>query len=115
MSSIEIATKNSIQYFFVMIPRLLVNWKTPFGYLIEFFIQCGATYSVLFSTVTATCHLIGSCWIIVEFVRDISNELIELNDNTKSEHIECELKERLINIIQLHTDVNQLSGTRVNI
>lgn len=100
---------------FAFVLRLLVDWAMPFGYLIEFFIQCGSTFSVLFIIVAAICHFIGTCWIFVAIIQDISNELHTLNADEESHPNEREWKERLNNIIQLHSDVKQLSEIRINL
>lgn len=74
-------------------------------------------FSILVGVATAVCHLIGSCWLIVAFVEDISIELPTLNadDDEESCPNEREWIERLNNIIQLHSHVKQLSEIQAEI
>lgn len=97
--------------------RLPFTEATPLGYATAYLIQCAAMFSILVGVATAVCHLIGSCWLIVGFVEDISIELPTLNadDDEESCPNERELTERLINIIQLHSHVKQLSEIQFEI
>lgn len=91
--------------------RLPFDWETPLGYTVAFLIQSAAIFSILVGAVAAVCHLIGSCWMIVAFVEDISSELSTLNaDEEESCPNEREWKERVNNIIRLHSHVKGLSG-----
>lgn len=53
--------------------------------------------------------LVASSWLLVTIVEDIINELGPLNSDEVLYRHERELTEHLNKIVQLHTDVKQLS------
>lgn len=55
------------------------------------------------------CFLIGTCYLIVTIVEDITNELAPLNADEVLNRHERELTEHLSKIVQLHADAKQLS------
>lgn len=81
--------------------------------MIAYLIQSATMFSILVSAATAICHLIGTCWLIVAFVEDISIELPTLMADEESYPNEREWKMRLVNIIQLHSHVKQLSEIHI--
>lgn len=103
-------------YFFLFDFRLPFDEKTLLYYAIAYLIECAALFSILVGAAAAVCHLIGSCWLIVAFVEDISIELPTLSiDDEESSPNEREWTERLINIIQLHSHIKQLSKSQIEI
>lgn len=53
--------------------------------------------------------LIGSCWIIIVCIKDISNDLSFLKPDEISNKSAADLKEPFCNIVKLYSDVKELS------
>lgn len=95
----------------VEILRLPYNWKTPLGYLITLVFQAVAAISTFLSFIPTICLLCGSCFLIIAFVDDISNDLDILNNidgGGMSRPCHRIVKERFCNTIQFHTDLKGL-------
>lgn len=89
--------------------RLPFNWKTPLGYLIAQLAQTLAAYFTLVCLASVLCFLVGSCWLFITFIEDITQNLfVWNNDKTANRNHEDRLK-CYCNIIQSYVDVNQLS------
>lgn len=94
---------------FRLFSRLPFNWTTPFGYLVAYSILCVTVFCSYYCTYLVTCFLIGICWLSIKCVEDITNDLraLSFSKGTKDSH--QKLKRSLINIVQMHSDVKQLS------
>lgn len=92
------------------VSRLPFNWKTPFGYLIAFSLEIASAYTMLFIALTALCLVVGSCWIFIGIVDDITNDLDRLNCNDETDHSEQCMKIRFFSTVQLYSDAKQLSS-----
>lgn len=95
-------------FIFFIFVRLPFEWRTPFGYLIAYFIQFPCAY---FQMLVAACSLnilIGSCRILMSFVKDIENDLYSFNKNTETKLNRAELKVQLNEFIEFHVKIKQL-------
>lgn len=88
--------------------RFPFNWKTPFGYLVAYILNCCATFCVIYGHYMVFCFLIGSSWLTITCVKDITNDLNNLTVKRLTHESQQQLKRSLINIIQFHSDAKQL-------
>lgn len=90
------------------------NAKTPFGYLIALAAETATTFVTVFSFVPIISFFVGSAWLAITFIEEITNDLTELNLITKASHQNNnnnnELKERFCYIIRFYSDTKQLSA-----
>lgn len=89
--------------------RLPYDWKTPLGYSLAMLEQSIAAYSSCASVVSMGSFFIGCCWLIISFVKDITNELNLLNDNATSGQSDGKLLMDFIKVVKRHANVKQLS------
>lgn len=92
-----------------VILRLPFNWKTPGGYFVLFFSQSIALYAVLFSSSIVMCFSVGSFWLFITIVRDITDDLTYLNCNDISESMIETKRAQFFKIVEFHSDTKQLS------
>lgn len=78
------------------------------------FVSASITYTVHLVT-TIICYLVASCRSFVAFLEDIKNDVTFLNVGGTSDYSQVMLKQRLCNIIQLYSDVKQLSLIQLSI
>lgn len=96
--------------YFLPFPVMLpFDWQTPCGYLIALGTQFASAFGVLFSATTVLGFLVGSCWIFVKIVDDITTDLKHLNENVSSDRTMRIMKMRLHDIIEIYSDAKQLS------
>lgn len=96
-------------FFSLRSDRFPFNWKTPFRFFIALLVQSASLFAILFGITPLMCFLIGTCYLIVTIVEDITNELAPLNADEVLNRHERELTEHLSKIVQLHADAKQLS------
>lgn len=92
----------------MMLPSI---WKTPIGYAIVMLdIVLGDAFSIL-CAIPTICFCLGSGWFLMSFAEDITNDLRHLNVNKKPRLPDDrrELRLKFCKIIQLYTDVKELS------
>lgn len=89
--------------------RLPFDWQTPFGYIFAFLSQLIATFFVCLSGATVLITSITVCWMLVVFIKDITNDLHVLNICEASNGMQLSMKKQFGDIIQLYGDVRQLS------
>lgn len=93
-------------------PRLPFDWKTPFGYAFAMIGFFAAMYAVFLDMSPNLSFTGGSCWLIVTFVEDITNELSQFSADKLQKINHRGLKERFCDVLQQLSDIKQLS-TRV--
>lgn len=93
--------------FFVQ--RLPFNWRTPLGYMIGFLGQLGAFFGFLICCCPPICLYVGFSWLSMSFVRDIEEELNQLNKSNKFRESHKEFQQRIKQIIEFHSEAKQLS------
>lgn len=107
---------NSIDY--IKLPSLIhftslslpMTSNPPFGYLIVWLFETGSVFCTFYNLVPLICLTIGCCWFIIAFMKDIMIEMTKLNRAFKlARHNTWELKVRFCNIIELYSEVKQLS------
>lgn len=98
------------QYLGVFAPyRFPYKQMPPLGYLVSWLIEFMATFCLGCYIVPNLCLLIGTSWLMIAFVKDISDELLKLNIRRASHRHRWELKVRFCSVVQLYADVKQLS------
>lgn len=90
----------------VMMP---FDWQTPCGYLIALSAQFASAFAVLFSASTVLSFLVGSCWLFIEIVDDITTDVNHLNGDATSDESIRILKMRFHDVIEIYLDVKQLT------
>lgn len=98
------------QYFLTCPVMLPFNWQTPFGYLIASLIQFAAAFAVLLSATAVLGFLVGSCWLFIDTIRDITTDLEYFNVNRSSGQSNRIMKMRFCKIIAFYSDAKQLSS-----
>lgn len=101
--------------FFLLLIRLPFNWRTPFGYLIAFFVQNTGAFAVILSSSTVLSFLIGSCWLLFTIIRDIYKDLKYLKCKKKLRRCDRNLKINFYHIVKLYLDTKQLSNDSLKI
>lgn len=103
-----------LQFLFEYQNRLPFDWHTPSGYLIAFLAQTIESFFTVYSACPILCIVVGSCWLFIAFVRELTSELPTLNAAIKSsdERRHLHVKKQLCEIIELYSDVKQLSGNK---
>lgn len=95
--------------------RLPFNWRTPLGYLMALILQAASTYVTLLSVSPSIILLVGSCWILILFIHDITNDLSKLSaikhDQLLSsgKNTNGKIKRRFCKIVRNFSDVKELS------
>lgn len=85
--------------------RMPFSWKTPSGYMIAFLdelvsdIVGTATYVPLIS------FIVGSCWLLITFIKDISSDLSSIEAEEISNKTVDDSKKLLCKIIKFYTDI----------
>lgn len=106
-------SKRNIQIFLNLLnfsfDRFPFNWKTPFGYLIAELSETASYLSIVLCRIPILCFFWGSCGLFCLFIRDITSDLELLNVGGASDQSRKKRQERFGKIIQLHSDVKQLS------
>lgn len=87
----------------ISIFRVPFNTNTPRGYLFLLLIELAGLFCSLLSFVPTLCVFIGSCWIFMSIVEDITDDLNLLNVGGASE------TERFLHMVTTYLDVRQLS------
>lgn len=85
------------------------DWQTPLSYAISWFLQSAAVFSMMVFIAPMLSWLVGTCWLFIWLIDDITCELSRLNPINASNQRESKLNKRFFRIVQLHSDVNQLS------
>lgn len=86
------------------------NWRTPFGYFIAMVFEFMTVHCTLCAFTPVLSFFIGSGWLAITFIEDITNDLAQLNSlKTLNKNKSKELKERFCYIIRFHSDAKQLS------
>lgn len=93
-----------------LILRLPFDYKTPFGFLLLSFVQIPWAFCIVFSAVPVISFFIGSCWLFTSFVKDVTNDLHQLNLAGKSKRGRMNVKERFCNLVQVYTNLKELSS-----
>lgn len=81
-----------------------INWRTPHWYL--FILICEAAtafYTCLFFS-ASSCFFLGSCWMLISFVEDITNDVPLLNEPDEGPN---KIKAHFYDIIRSYSDAKQ--------
>lgn len=115
----EIGSNKTVQLIFFQIEfskfisrfrRMPFDWKSPLTFLAAASLQIVALYFILLSSYCFLCFLIGFCWTIILFSKDIVAEVRALDDVAKENSKKLtKIKSKLIDIIQFHSKAKQLS------
>lgn len=99
------------QFSFEHQKSLPFDWHAPCGYLIAFLAQTIESFCTVYSACPILCIVVGSCWLFIAFVKDLTSELPVLNAAIKSAD-ERQLNVNFCEIIKLYSDVKQLSEVK---
>lgn len=91
--------------------RLPINWRTPLRYLLVLICESGCVFMLTVVWSAFMCFFIGSSWILISLVEDITNDL-SLLIRVKDTDSLREMKNDFYNIIQHHSNAKQLSEKR---
>lgn len=97
--------------FYSIFLRIPFKWTPPLGYIFVWQMTAISLFCVIFVIIPLMSFGIGSCWLMILFIKDILNDLTKLSQITKkSNKIAWELKVRLCNVVQLYSEAKELSG-----
>lgn len=99
----------------ILTKRLPFNWKTTSGYLIAYVGQVVVSFCTVYLSSPVLSFIIGSCWLFGAFINDIKNDLIAFNGIESTNTNQVEIKKQFCQIVQLYSDVKQLSETNKKI
>lgn len=102
-------------YFISLLFRLPFDWKTPFGYLIALLAEFATVHSSSFLFSPVASFFIGSAWLLICFIQDITSDLADLNVITTSIQSLTEMKKRLCYIVGFYSDKKQLNANPMNL
>lgn len=95
--------------------RLPFKSHPPFGYLIIWLIDFVAVFFTFACLAPLMSYAAGSSWAIIAFVTDIMNDVTKINRICKvTRQNTWEIKVRFCNIIQLYSEVKQLSDPNIS-
>lgn len=97
--------------FFFQIHRLSLTWKSPFGYLLTWFIESAAVFCALLPILPMICLSIGLGWLFMAILNEITNDLsvFKVSKVSTFKRRRHEFKMHLYKIIQLHSYLKELS------
>lgn len=93
--------------------RLPFNWQTPLGYLIAEISELVSYASLLLCVVLTLSFYAASLWLIIKFTEDIANDLELLNVGGTSDSSRMRMRTRFGKIIQVHSNLKQLSSNKL--
>lgn len=94
--------------------RLPFDWRTPHGFILAFL------YEVITDTVASLTYVplisffVGSCWLFIAFVRDITDDLFILYKNVKSRKNNIALTKQFCKIVKIYSNTKELSEVWFN-
>lgn len=83
--------------------------NTPIGFFSATLFQCIAVCPTIFSFTPIVCLLIGSCWSIVTFLKDVARDISLLRKRELLNLSKQKLSERFCNFIRFHAEVEEFS------
>lgn len=86
------------------------DWTTPVGYAIALIGSFTAIYAVLLGVSPILSFFIGSCWLIVTFTKDVTNDLSQFSAAELRKTNQVGLEMRFCNVIRQLSDTKQLSN-----
>lgn len=92
------------------IHRLPFDIKSPGGYFLAALIETISAFYTNMLLISIACPFIGSSWLIISFLKDITTDLTHLKVGKLSDHKNRrKLHRHFCRILQLHSDTKQLS------
>lgn len=88
----------------IVVRRFGFDWHNPIGYVAAFSIQVVFAMYALCELLFQTNFLIGSCWMLVSLVEDITSELQTLNKVMENQY---EYTEKFSKYIQLNSKAKE--------
>lgn len=85
------------------------DWRAPLSYLVAWFIQLAANFSLNLSVIPFFILMFASSWLFVAITDEITQELTAFNNNIKilAEKNHGKLIRCLCDIIQLYSNAKQ--------
>lgn len=90
------------------------NWKSPIGYVFATIFISVSSFSILLCLTLTLSFLIGNCWLFISFAKDISSDWMILDFGGRLYRRHPKVKKRIYEIVQLHSDVKQLSDNEIS-
>lgn len=81
----------------------------PVGFFLAALFQYVSVYAIFCCFTPIGCIMIGSCWSIVTFLKDVAMDISHLRKKKITNLNEQKLTERLRNFVRFHADVEELS------
>lgn len=79
------------------------------GYIVAYSLESVGGYAACLASVNFLCVFIGSCWVLTAMVKDITNELHELNVGKSGNASQTEIHWQLCSISKRLSDAKQFS------
>lgn len=98
---------------FPPLTRLPFNWRTPFGYLIAFSIQYVTVHNMAQIFACYVNFFFGLYQMLMSLVEDIKSELTILCEPADTNNHPIDVKQKLSEFIEFHSEVKQLSKQRI--
>lgn len=89
--------------------RLPFDWKTPYGYMIAFFIEFGTFYYILVISACYLSFLSGACETLISFAVDLKSEINGLNGNLEMNDNSMNIHRRVFDIVEFHSTLMQFT------
>lgn len=86
-----------------------MEWRDPFMYPIAVLVEFGMDFCAV---ITCSCVLslyVATCCMFIAFAEDIKHEINELNEIRRTEGGSMRLKNKIPEIVRLHSNTKQLS------
>lgn len=86
--------------------RLPFDWKNPFGYLVAISMESVGVYYILYSTSCVMGLSVGLSYILISFVKDIKEDLLQFEGDASMKEKEKAklLPKKLIEFLENYTE-----------
>lgn len=85
------------------------DWRTPFGYFHAVFAQAIDVFCICVNVEPVVGFMFGSCMLCIAFIEDITSEFTAMASNKSLTDNYMEMKKRFCRIIQIYSNVKELS------
>lgn len=84
------------------------DYRNPFGYIIVYSFTSIAVFYIVEESAAVGSFIIGSCFLLISFTRDIKEMMYNLSECDKTMSKPFEIKKKLSEIIQFHANAMKL-------
>lgn len=89
------------------------DWKAPFGYVVAWLIEVAAVYTTLTLLYLMVTFIVGTCWTIIDILKDITNDIAQLNAFETSNESRAVTKTHFCCIVKFYSYVRELSVRKI--